>query len=351
MDSLSLKTGLLCEGVEGRDLIGAKKGGAGPAGTCVEVEGMLINIPAHKTGLERSRFKLLDQDKLEIKFGDELFSIKKIPRPKYYDKTITSGIEMKKIALLHGKDCLATTLYQKCVMMDQGRGCGFCAIDASLKAGTTIKKKTPEQLVEVTSEAIKDGVTHITLTTGTPNLREHGVGMIIETVQHMKTHFDLPIHVQLTPPGRGQLEHLFKSGVDTIGIHMETFDNEVFKKVCPGKSGFDYMDSLSYSAQLFGENQVSSFILGGLGEDPGLMKNGFEELASKGVIPFLIPFRPLPDSLLKDNPTPVPGYMRKLYLDLSDALDCYGVDITKNLAGCVRCGACSAIDVAVEKGG
>ena len=129
---------------------------------------------------------------------------------------------------------------------------------------------------------------------------------------------------------------------------MESFDKNVLKAICPGKLGFDYIGALKNAVKIFGENQVSSFVLGGLGEDPTSMKAGFEELASLGVIPFLVPFRPLPGAALQNRPPPEPDYMKELYIDLAHSLKRYGLDIEKNLAGCVRCGACSAIDVAMD---
>jgi radical SAM protein (TIGR04043 family) len=285
---------------------------------------------------------------LRAEFEDYSFQVTQIQRPDYYDKTTSDGIPMKKIALLHGTDCLATTLYQRCVLMDGGLGCGFCAIESSLTSGATVLRKTPEQLEEVTSEALKDGVKHLTITTGTPNLRDHGVGMIAGVVRHLKDRFEIPIHVQVVPSQKEQIEDLYDAGADTIGLHIESFDKKVLKHVCPGKMRFDYPEALKNAVNIFGENQVSSFVLGGLGEDKEVMEVGFEELASIGVIPFLVPFRPLPGSKLQDRPPPEPFYMKALYIELADVLKTYDINIKKNLAGCVKCGACSAIDVATS---
>jgi radical SAM protein (TIGR04043 family) len=232
-----------------------------------------------------------------------------------------------------------------------GRGCGFCAIETSWRSGSTILRKTPEQLEEVTKEAIKDGVNHMVITTGSPNPRGHGAEMIAETVQHLKESFDLPIHVQLTPPRISQIEQIFNAGADSIGLHVETFDKKVIKKVCPGKSHIDFMEPLEFAVSLFGENQVSSFVLGGLGEDPGSMRAGFEDLISLGVIPYLVPFRPLHGSKLEGSSPPEASYMRWLYIELAQIMKIYGIDLKKNLAGCVKCGACSAIDVALKSSG
>ncbi len=348
MDALTLKTHLLCRGLNigYGEIMEGRKGGAGPAGTCIEVADFLVNIPITDNVTKYSQIKLQADGALRAEFGDDSFQVNQIQRPDYYDKTTSDGIPMKKIALLHGRDCLATTLYQGCALFDMGLGCGFCAIDSSLKSGATVLRKTPEQLKEVTSEALKDGVTHLTITTGTPNLRDHGAGMIASVVSHLKDCLDIPIHVQLTPPEKEQIQVLYDAGADTVGIHLESFDKKVLNEVCPGKSGFDYRGALKNAVTIFGENQVSSFVLGGLGEDPETMDQGFEELGSIGVIPFLVPFRPLPGSKLQSRPPPEPFYMKDLYIELADVLKEYGIDVKKNLAGCVSCGACSAIDVA-----
>ena len=351
MDALALKTSLLCHGINSDNgfIRDGRKGGAGPAGSCIEVEGMLVNVPTYEPTVKNSPFKIRFDDGFKLINGGESHPIKLMPRPGFYDKTSSDGTPMKKIALLHGRDCLATTLYQRCVLMDMGKGCGFCAIETTLKNGSTILRKTPSQLIEVASEAVKEGATHLAITTGTPDLKDHGTWIMAEAVRSLKEHLDLPIHVQLTPLSRENLELLFDSGADTIGIHVETFDQNVLRKICPGKAGFNYIDALRNAVSLFGENQVSSFVLGGLGEELAKMKSGFEEMASLGVIPYLVPFRPLPGALLERRPPPEPGYMRDLYIDLADALTRYGLDLKKNVAGCVRCGACSAIDVALER--
>ncbi len=210
-------------------------------------------------------------------------------------------------------------------------------------------EKKPDQLAEVAVEAARDGITHMTVTTGTPDLRDHGSGMLSNAVAAVKKNVDLPVHVQLTPPDRRGLERLHSSGADTIGIHVESFDKEVLKRVCPGKLGFDYRGALKSAVEIFGENQVSTIVIAGLGEDPKLMKPGFVELTSLGVIPFLVPFRPLQGALLENHLPPDPDYMKKVYIDLAHAIHESGLQMNRHRAGCVRCGACSAIDLAMDE--
>jgi len=349
MDQFLLKTELLCYGAELAGEVACRRSGAGPAGACIELEGMVVSMPVSKAAVSRSRFKLEQDERVYLRSKDERMAVRMIERPGFYGKLTSDGVPMHKVALLHGRDCLATTLYQSCIYKRAGRGCRFCAIEGSLQSGSTILRKTPQQLLEVLEEARSDGVRHVTITTGTPNTRDHGARMLGEAAALLKENFDLPVHVQLTPPGERSLELLHDSGVDTIGIHMECLDPAVMQRMCPGKHGLDYDSSLRAAVTLFGEEQVSSYVLAGLGERGELMRPGFEKLAALGVVPFLVPFRPLPGSELADHSPPQPAYLAMLYAELAEVLREQGVDPKRNRAGCVRCGACSALDKALER--
>ena len=93
-------------------------------------------------------------------------------RPRFYDRATADGIPYWKIAVLHGRDVLATTVLQTCIRyQSRTKTCQFCAIGQSLAAGRTVERKTPEQLAEVAKAAVElDGVTHMVMTTGTPRV-------------------------------------------------------------------------------------------------------------------------------------------------------------------------------------
>ncbi len=56
-----------------------------------------------------------------------------------------------------------------------------------------------------------------------------------------------------------------------------------------------YRKSWQEAVRIFGPNQVSSFILAGLGENPENVLWGSDLLADMGVYPFVVPLRPIPD--------------------------------------------------------
>src|SRR5207253_7418612 len=119
-----------------------------------------------------------------VSLGEVSFPV----RPRFYELVTAEGIPYWKIAILHGRDVLATTVLQSCIRyQSRTKTCQFCAIGQSLAAGRTIERKTPQQLGEVAKAAVElDGVTHMVMTTGTPPGRDRGAKILCESAIGVK---------------------------------------------------------------------------------------------------------------------------------------------------------------------
>jgi len=344
-----LKIELLCRGARTQENIDrGRKGGAGPTGgryfilpdeTCVE-------IPLQGKFVESSPLTLVQKDgKWRVLRGVwSLVEVKPVPRPQFYEKATSNGTPMRKVAVLHGKDCLASTVYSKCVHWSSGRQCKFCGIE--LWHRERLIKKQPNQLGEVAEEAFKEGAAkHVTLTTGTPPRPDKGALMLTEATKAIKERVKMPVHVQLEPSQNTEfLERLHHAGVDTVGIHIESFDPKVLNSVCPAKSNVkDYSKAWKNAVELFGQYQVSTFVIAGLGETDDSILLGAEKAARIGVIPYLLPLRPVAGTIFEKVRPPSHTRMIKLYRSVAETLHRVGLDPRKNKAGCVRCGACAAL--------
>ena len=355
-DLLRIKIELLCYGAQASsDVDRGRKAGAGPAGGRVIIlpEDLQVNTALWGSFTEKSPWKLSrkgDRYLLSRKGEEsvERIPVDVVPRPDFYSKETSDGVPMWKVALLHGTDCLATTICQKCVHWRLGIECKFCGTELSLESASTIPVKTPEQIKEVVTAASEEGIcNHITLTTGTTASPDRGSKYLADIVKEVKVHHRIPIHVQVEPPKTNEyLDMLAESGVDTIGIHIESFDRRILEEACPGKAKTGlkrYFEAWKHSVELFGENQVSSFIIAGIGESDESILTGAEELARIGVVPYLVPFRPIVGTTFEDRQPPSVNRMFLLYDRLAEILKTYDVNPTKNEAGCVRCRSCSAI--------
>ena len=275
-----------------------------------------------------------------------------IRRPRFYELETSDGIAMEQLARLHGRHVLATTVVQTCVRYDEDERCRFCTIEESLRAGTTTQVKRPEQLAEVAAAAVRlDGVRQMVMTTGTSNGPDRGAKHLARCVAAVRrTVPRLPIQVQVEPPaGLGWITRLRQAGATSIGIHIESLDEEVRARWTPGKATVSlerYDVVWGEAVRVFGRNKVSTYLLIGLGENPDHLVSGAKRLIGMGVYPFVVPYRPLAGSLANDvDGVPAPGH--DLVADVTDrvgaALRKAGMRGADQQAGCAACGACSAL--------
>ncbi|MFX1267766.1 MAG: radical SAM protein [Promethearchaeota archaeon] len=364
------KTELLCKGLyldedlinhykkQGIEIDFGRKGGAGPLGGRYFLfeNGVLTNAALwdniNKTDLVLKENRGGYFEVYNIEKNDSFGKLKLVQNPEYYNpRYITSdGIPMKKIALVHGISCLASTIYQQCVYWACGEGCKFCGIELSLHSEDTILEKTPQQMLEVIEVAKKEKrCTHMTLTSGTDETIDKGANRYIELLTEIKKHYPyLPLHVQIEPLEVLTYIHKLKeAGADTIGIHIEVLDDAIRKEITPGKYHIPYKQfkrNWEYALEIFGPNQVETYVLTGFGEDYNKLISDIEKVISLGIIPFITPVRSIPGR--KDLHITDHALLVKIYQKAADLMKQYGVNPLENKAGCVRCGGCSAINEA-----
>lgn len=338
-------------GVHVQKEITGRKGGAGPAeGRAFLINGVPVSVPIAAHYVSTSPFLIAETDAgyCLLKKGKPVCAVQVVPEPEFYSNYTDDGVSFRQIALLHGKDCLATTVFQRCVHWKQAKKCHFCATEASLNSKQTIEKKNPNHLAQV-ARAARDtaGVTHMVLTSGTGDPPGSEISYLAKCARAVKAHANIPIQVQIAPPpDLGMIEDLKDAGVDAVGIHIESFDMEILSKIAPAKACIglrQYENAWKKAVQLFGVNQVSSFIIAGLGETRDSVAWGSEFLADLGVYPFVVPLRPIPGSRLENALPPSPETMKKIYDAVAKILQTKGISTRNILAGCPKCGACSAL--------
>ncbi|MGT2424667.1 MSMEG_0568 family radical SAM protein [Amnibacterium kyonggiense] len=278
-----------------------------------------------------------------------------VRRPRFYDLATADGTSYEQIARLHGRNVLATTVVQTCIRYDEDQRCRFCAIEASLEAGATIAVKTPAMLAEVARAARDlDGVEQMVMTTGTSNGWDRGAKHLARCVRAVKEAVpELAIQVQIEPPRNLRaIQDLYDAGAESIGIHVESMDDAVRSRWMPGKSTVtldEYRAAWSEAVRVFGRNQVSTYLLVGLGEDPDDVPRWADELIGLGVYPFVVPFRPLRGTLATDVdrvPAPDRTILETVSRRVAALLVAAGMLGSDQKAGCAACGACGVLKTA-----
>lgn len=331
-----------------------RKGGAGPtdhkAFNFTEQTSM---VPIFNKQVSDSNYSAsFDKNKEHVLVyeNDVLIDKATIPaQPNFYKLSTDDGIPYSKIATLHSKNVLATTVFQKCIRYGNKKtSCQFCAIEESLRNETTIAHKKPEQLAEVAKAAVElDGISQMIMTTGTPNLTDRGAKLLLESAKAVKAAVDIPLQVQCEPPDEDfWFQALKEAGVDAIGMHLEAVSERVRTSIMPGKASVPisrYFSAYQAAVCVFGKGNVSTYILAGLGDTEEEIIEFSTTLISMGVYPFVVPFTPVAGTPLENHPMPNPNMLNRIFSVLGPLLKANGMTSSSLKAGCAKCGACSSM--------
>ncbi|MDJ0708264.1 MAG: MSMEG_0568 family radical SAM protein [Leptolyngbyaceae cyanobacterium MO_188.B28] len=339
------------------DAVGAsgRKGGAGPSDhKAVTIGETTIMAPIYTDSAAQSPYSV-NYDPSGQAFltrdGQVIASLDFPKQPQFYGLETADGIPYWKIALLHSRNVLATTVLQTCIRYENRKtACQFCAIGQSLDAGRTIAQKTPAQLAEVAEAAVRlDGVEHMIMTTGTPNTTDRGAAYLTECAKAIRCRVDLPLQAQCEPPNDFfWFERMKAAGVDSLGMHLEAVDPEVRANIMPGKARVPlsyYFEAFVAAVQIFGRGQVSTYLLAGLGDSQETLLTTSERLIDIGVYPFVVPFVPIVGTPLADHAPPGSEFMFEIYQAIGHQLRRANLRSSDIKAGCAKCGACSALSM------
>ncbi len=340
--------------------LSTREGGAGPTDhKAVTIFGSTIMIPVYSYAAKHSPFEATTPSKMGYaslkKNGELITTIRFIGEPKFYKENTTDGIPFWKIARLHSKDVLATTILQNCIRYkDKETSCQFCAIGESLKYDTTIAYKKPVHLAEVAARAVAlDGISQFIMTTGTPASPDRGAKILFESVKAVRAVVDIPIQVQCEPPNDfGWFRTLKDAGANAIGMHLEAVTNRIRNKIMPGKAEVSleyYFKAFEAAVKIFGKGNVSTYILAGLGDTEQEILDISKELIAIGVYPFVVPFVPIRNTPLQGHASPNKEFMHTILNPLAEALVEAKMTSDTLESGCAKCGACSTLSTFEKK--
>jgi len=330
----------------------ARAGGAGPSDhKAITIANQTVMVPILNHASLRSPYtaEVKGDYALLLRGGEPIAEMAFPKKPRFYDRMTADGIPYWKIATLHGRDVLATTVLQTCKRYgNRATSCQFCAIGQSLAAKSTIAEKTPAQLAEVARAAVElDGVTHMVMTTGTPQTDDRGARVLADSARAVRAAVELPIQAQCEPPADfAWFSRLRDAGVDSLGLHLEAISEEVRRRVIPGKAEVPvsvYLEAFEAAVAVFGRGQVSSYVLAGLGDSREVILDMCARMIDLGVYPFVVPFVPIAGTPLADHPTPEPAFMTSLLSEVARMLATADLRSAEIKAGCARCGACSSL--------
>jgi radical SAM protein (TIGR04043 family) len=334
----------------------SRHGGAGPSDhKAVTLAGETVMVPIFTHAAHRSPYAAEvtgnGASAWLLRNGERVAVLDFPKTPRFYALSTADGIPYWKIATLHARDVLATTVLQTCTRYgNRETSCQFCAIGQSLAKKTTVAEKTPAMLAEVARAARDlDGVTHVVLTTGTPGTPDRGASVLADCASAIRAASGLAIQAQCEPPAEfAWFERLARAGVDSLGMHLEAVSEPVRHRIMPGKAEVPialYWKAFAAAVRVFGRGQVSTYVLAGLGDSRAEILDFCERAIELGVYPFVVPFVPIAGTPLEHHPPPAPEFVQDLLSELARQLARGGMRSSDIKAGCGRCGACSSLRV------
>ena len=284
-----------------------------------------VNVPVEEKYAFRSPYSLdYDGDFIVVKEGTTLCTFQPQPTPAFYLKRTKDDAEpMHRIGQMCSGDrfCYGMT-GPTCHFWRRDRRCKYCSIGKNYSADAARKQQS--HLMEVLAEAVSDPnlpARHVLLGGGTPPGPDMGALLAADLATEIKARYDLPIYVMIAAPLEDRyIDALSDAGVDELGINMEFWSEEAWRRYIPGKNDLigrgRYIDALEYAASIFGPIRTRSILIAGL-ESAQSTHDGALALAERGIMPILSPFRPLDGTMLSGST----GFSGDEYVELWEELE------------------------------
>lgn len=255
-------------------------------------------------------------------------------------------------ANLHCYNTLSMVLSFSCRHYDKGEECLFCEID---KVGKKLlgfpDRQDIAQLVDTVKQAVaEENIRSITITSGTFGSTEEVASEYLTLLKELKKITKLSIHIQIEPLLNDSLMSELSKYADNIGIFLEIFNEDVRKKICPGKSSISreqYIESWKMAVKYFGRGNVVTTCLLGFGVDYDEILGNIEEFAKLGVKTSLMFVRCKSKNLADYTPTYLEkdeSEIARLFIEASRILKAENLLFKRNReSGCAGCQGCTAM--------
>ncbi len=353
--SLKLKLELLCRGIRldpptSKKFQGYRqnKRASLSEGVCFNIgvgkESFVVNLAVHEKFVASTPFSYSSIDHKLLRDGQVVASACHIDDPSWFHLQLPDGTRYGEVLSVHLTNILAVALRDQCLFKVTSEGCQFCGMEA----GRNPVKKDPSRIAQVIKGLESQGYkfTELNINSGTLEGPDRGAEVYMEVIREVRTVSSIPISAQICPPANlSYLRHLFEAGLQTISFNIEIFDDEVRRKICPGKSRIsmpEYLQTLEEAVNVFGRNQVSSWLIAGLEPKESTIA-GAEAIARTGAIPFVTVFRPILGTTMEDlSPPPVEDLLL-IFEALDKIVARHQLNPFASTCGCVNCNCCSAL--------
>jgi biotin synthase-related radical SAM superfamily protein len=229
------------------------------------------------------------------------------------------------LGLTEGKlDAKPTTAYLMTYRVEKcTANCGFCPQARESKSNSELLSRvswpafpTLNVLATVATAAKEGKINRVCVQSlNYPDV----VGHLESIVKEIKKRSIVAISVSCQPVNRDNIVRLAKSGVNRLGIALDAASEAIFDRVKGKDAGGKYVWQnqfllLNQALDIFGEDNVSTHVIVGLGETERDAVKVIQRCVDMGVLPALFAFTPVRGTALEKNPPPKVKTYRRLQL-------------------------------------
>ncbi len=270
--------------------------------------GQMCTVPVGQPYTQKSSFSLAEKDgKAVLHCAGEVAEVTLLPAPSFYQKTTRSGARMGSFSALHDR-LLILHPFLGCGFFNQpGQACQYCQYDSMMNESEP-PLRDPLELVEAVRAALDEReVDTVYLYNGYSPSDDVGLRKLVAVIALLRKHLGhRQIALETVAPSDVQaIDELYEAGLDIFICNIEVNDADRFAEICPGKQAIGGQDAiykaLAYASSVFRSGAVVSHLIVGL-EPLKSTIAGMKKLIAQGIVPMLLPFRPLPGTALSDCP-------------------------------------------------
>lgn len=312
--------------IEGKDLRAAFLARAGIGGgiDIILPDDVWVNAPVREAFTKNSPYLLLKENgNFYIERDGERVEVGIIPPPAFYEKKTSEGTPFAQVGTVHG-GYLTITPIAACDFFPKFEGCKFCSKNFIMgpEGKTALSVR---EVVEIVHEAFEEGIAEfVQISLGYLDGEGRGMASIEPYITAIKKNFGTLLAVEAHPPDKDSwIDRTYAMGVDSIAYHLDIYNPEIFKSICPGKARHigreRYLDALQYAASIFPSGTVTSNLIVGLEPFDSTIE-GINHLTRMGVVPLLPIFKPLEGSDYGNHKIPEADEIAPLFAHLYNAV-------------------------------
>lgn len=313
----------------------------------IDMNGIIINVCVSEKFCRLSPYCMTfnNGDFILLKNHKEISIVKIIDDPFWAKERIGEYI-IGDYLRPHSYECISCSPILQCGYQEKKKTCQFCSLNEYASHANINKRISPKLLAKMISKVLTHKDYEINFSSGTDLTEDKSANYYISVLQELKP-FNLKnspyISLEITPPDKDYyIEALIDNGITALIMNIEIADEKLRRKICPGKSEVSinrYFEAMQKAVCLLGPGNVSSVLIAGIQPTEDIIKMS-KNLIDIGVIPTIMPFKPLDDCAMRNYSITNPQELLFISDLLESELFNAGLNPCKQ-NGCTKCGGCS----------